>query len=81
MKALNCPQPSLATSPWWCSGTLWIFVDLGLGILLGEFLPQDQHPQAYLYASTKHRARVGTGTKHNLPPQILLAKQPNCVQS
>jgi proton glutamate symport protein len=29
------------------SSTFWIFVGLGLGVLLGGFLPQDQYPQAY----------------------------------
>ncbi len=29
------------------SGTFWIFLGLALGVLLGGFLPQDQHPQAY----------------------------------
>jgi Na+/H+-dicarboxylate symporter len=32
---------------WWRSGTLWIFVGLALGVLLGGSLPQDQHPTAY----------------------------------
>ena len=38
-----------ARAPWWRSGTLWIFVGLGLGVVCGGFLPQDQHPQAYLF--------------------------------
>jgi proton glutamate symport protein len=29
------------------SGTFWIFVGLALGIVLGGFLPEDQHPTAY----------------------------------
>jgi proton glutamate symport protein len=33
--------------PWWRSSTLWIFIGLGLGVLLGGFFPQDQHPVVY----------------------------------
>jgi proton glutamate symport protein len=33
--------------PWWRSSTLWIFVGLSLGVLLGGFFPQDQHPLVY----------------------------------
>ena len=33
--------------PWYRSSTFWIFVGLALGVVLGGFLPQDQHPQAY----------------------------------
>ncbi len=33
--------------PWWRSSTLWIFVGLGLGVLLGGFFPQDQYPTVY----------------------------------
>ena len=36
-----------ARKPLHHSGTFWIFVGLCLGVLLGGFLPQDQHPQAY----------------------------------
>lgn len=36
-----------ARKPWFQSSTLWIFVGLGLGVVLGGFLPQDHHPQAY----------------------------------
>lgn len=32
---------------WHQSGTFWIFVGLCLGVLLGGFFPQDQHPQVY----------------------------------
>jgi len=28
---------------------MWIFIGLALGVLLGGFLPQDQHPHAYLF--------------------------------
>jgi proton glutamate symport protein len=49
MSTSNRQQSSQQPSSWWRSGTLWIFVGLGLGILLGGFLPQDQHPQAYLF--------------------------------
>ena len=40
-------QPPHVTRHWWRSGTVWIFFGLGLGVLLGGFLPQDQHPHAY----------------------------------
>ena len=33
--------------PWWRSSTLWIFIGLALGVLLGGFFPQDQHPAVY----------------------------------
>ena len=33
--------------PFYHSGTFWIFVGLCAGVLLGGFLPQDAHPQAY----------------------------------
>ena len=32
---------------WYRSSTFWIFVGLGLGVLLGGFFPQDQYPQVY----------------------------------
>jgi proton glutamate symport protein len=32
---------------WYRSSTFWIFVGLALGVALGGFFPQDQHPQAY----------------------------------
>ena len=32
---------------WYRSSTFWIFVGLALGVVLGGFFPQDQHPQAY----------------------------------
>jgi proton glutamate symport protein len=32
---------------WYRSSTLWIFVGLALGVVLGGFFPQDAHPQAY----------------------------------
>ena len=36
-----------ASRPWYRSSTFWIFVGLLMGVVLGGFLPQDQHPQAY----------------------------------
>lgn len=48
MRTSNRQQLGKQPSTWWRSGTLWIFVGLGLGILLGGFFPQDQYPQAYL---------------------------------
>src|SRR5438067_2285936 len=39
-------QP-LAGRPFYRSSTFLIFLGLGLGILLGGFLPQDQYPNAY----------------------------------
>ncbi|MFO0632916.1 MAG: dicarboxylate/amino acid:cation symporter [Nannocystaceae bacterium] len=33
--------------PWWARSTVWIFMGLGLGVVVGGFLPQDQFPQAY----------------------------------
>jgi Na+/H+-dicarboxylate symporter len=32
---------------WYKSSTFWIFLGLALGVVLGGFFPQDQHPQAY----------------------------------
>lgn len=32
---------------WYQSSTLWIFVGLLLGVVLGGFFPQDQYPQVY----------------------------------
>jgi Na+/H+-dicarboxylate symporter len=32
---------------WYASSTFWIFVGLGLGVVMGGFFPQDEHPQAY----------------------------------
>src|SRR5688572_25740507 len=32
---------------WYRSSTLWIFVGLALGVVLGGFLPQDAHPTSY----------------------------------
>jgi proton glutamate symport protein len=32
---------------WYRSSTFWIFVGLGLGVVLGGFFPQDAHPEAY----------------------------------
>jgi Na+/H+-dicarboxylate symporter len=36
-----------APRPWYRSSTLWIFVGLTLGVVLGGFLPRDRHPLAY----------------------------------
>ncbi len=36
-----------AGRPWYRSGTVHIFAGLALGVLLGGFLPQNQHPIAY----------------------------------
>ena len=36
-----------APRPWYRSSTLWIFAGLCLGVVLGGFLPRDQHPLAY----------------------------------
>ncbi|HJW09570.1 MAG TPA: cation:dicarboxylase symporter family transporter, partial [Holophagaceae bacterium] len=33
--------------PWYRSSTFWIFVGLALGVVMGGFLPHDQHPGAY----------------------------------
>src|SRR5579871_4625505 len=32
---------------WYRSSTFYIFVGLALGVVLGGFLPQDEHPVAY----------------------------------
>jgi proton glutamate symport protein len=32
---------------WWRRSTFWIFVGLGLGVVFGGFLPQNEFPQAY----------------------------------
>ena len=37
----------IAKRPWYRSSTVWIFVGLALGVLLGGSLPQDQYPWAY----------------------------------
>ncbi len=43
-------EPSRKTgAPFWRSGTFLIFVGLALGVVLGGFLPQDQHPTAYAF--------------------------------
>ncbi|HRI63060.1 MAG TPA: dicarboxylate/amino acid:cation symporter [Polyangium sp.] len=38
---------SAKASVWYESSTFWIFVGLALGVVLGGFFPQDQHPVAY----------------------------------
>src|SRR5882672_8843964 len=40
------PAPREAL-PWYRSSTLYIFVGLALGVMLGGFLPSDAHPTAY----------------------------------
>lgn len=35
--------------PFWRSGTALIFLGLALGVVLGGFLPQDQHPTAFAF--------------------------------
>jgi Na+/H+-dicarboxylate symporter len=40
------PAPP-APLPWYRSSTLYIFVGLALGVVLGGFLPSDAHPTAY----------------------------------
>jgi Na+/H+-dicarboxylate symporter len=37
----------MARKPFYKSSTFWIFVGLGLGIVCGGFLPQDEFPTAY----------------------------------
>lgn len=37
----------MSRKPWYRSSTLWIFVGLLMGIVLGGFLPQDRFPWAY----------------------------------
>lgn len=34
---------------WWHRSTFWIFVGLGLGVVCGGFLPQNEFPQAYAF--------------------------------
>ncbi len=41
------PVPSVMKRPWYRSGTILILIALILGVLLGGFFPQDQHPQVY----------------------------------
>lgn len=38
---------SHSKGPWYRSSTFWIFVGLALGVVLGGFFPQNQHPQVY----------------------------------
>src|SRR5512140_3355675 len=40
------PETSPRT-PFYRSSTFFIFMGIALGVLLGGFLPQDSHPQAY----------------------------------
>ncbi len=39
----------LARRRFWQRSTFWIFVGLGLGVVLGGFLPQNHYPQAYSF--------------------------------
>ena len=45
--------------PWYRASTLWIFVGLAAGVVLGGFLPQDAHPQAYAAFSFLAKAFIG----------------------
>lgn len=38
---------SVKAKVWYESGTFWIFVGLGLGVVLGGFFPQDHYPVVY----------------------------------
>lgn len=42
-------RPPAARPPFWRSGTALIFFGLFLGVVLGGFLPQDQHPTAFAF--------------------------------
>src|SRR4051812_40204034 len=44
---VTTPAHARKRPPWYRSSTLWILFGLGLGVLLGGLLPQDQHPGAY----------------------------------
>lgn len=41
------PDTSAPKPPWWRSSTFHIVLGLGLGVVLGGFLPQDEYPFAY----------------------------------
>ena len=47
------PKPGAAAvkprKRWYASSTFWIFVGLGLGVVLGGFFPKDTHPQAFQF--------------------------------
>ncbi len=45
--------------PWYRTSTFWIFVGLALGVVLGGFLPQDAHPQAYAAFQFLSKAFIG----------------------
>jgi Na+/H+-dicarboxylate symporter len=42
---VSAPAPE--RRPLYKSSTFWIFVGLGLGVVLGGFFPQDQYPETY----------------------------------
>lgn len=42
---MSAPAPE--RRPLYKSSTFWIFVGLGLGVVLGGFFPQDQYPETY----------------------------------
>ncbi len=44
---------------WYRSSTVWIFIGLALGVLLGGFLPQDAHPEAYRCFQFLSKAFIG----------------------
>lgn len=43
------PSATEKRPPFWRSGTALIFLGLILGVILGGFLPQDQHPTAFAF--------------------------------
>ncbi|MDB4944725.1 MAG: Proton/glutamate symport protein [Labilithrix sp.] len=43
------PSPAAPRKPFWRSGTALIFTGLVLGVLVGGFLPADQHPVAFAF--------------------------------
>src|SRR5436190_1409951 len=45
--------------PWYRTSTFFIFVGLTLGVVLGGFLPQDAHPQAYAAFQFTSKAFIG----------------------
>jgi Na+/H+-dicarboxylate symporter len=47
-----------AKRPFYARSTFWIFVGLGLGVVAGGFLPQDQYPGAYDFFRFLSRAFI-----------------------
>jgi len=47
--ALPSGEARVPRKPWWLRATFWIFVGLGLGVVLGGFFPQNNYPQAYAF--------------------------------